>query len=347
MFSNSKWIPASLVLMLMFSGPACVPVPDINDVIDIIDDAGSDIKEPNDASLTTYATNTDGAAGLAFRASDGAMFITSANGLFGPIEEGDDVSDLTPLGATNLGDPDIFDAPPSSTILAITEDGEFWIGSNCCSTMGVVAPAGGNAEQFVGLIEGFGSSNIKPEALAVVPDGFSGDQFQPGQILVSEDTTFSKLSAIDTTDRSVIQKIDNPVEDSLNREGQHLTFGADGNLYSGKALGTATIAGIQMIDTDGTPIPVDGTFRVSVNTFVVLENGDILINGSFRRSGDLPTDSFNGLFFYDAGSETLSEALTLAQGDNSDDDEMVIGPDGTIYMTQPALNRVVIVNDRR
>ena len=318
---------------------------DVN-IGDLIDDV-DDVLEPNDASLTNYATNTGGASGLAFRPSDGAMFIVNQEGLFGPINEGDDVSTMTPLGATNLADPALFDQEQPGFTLAITNDGEFWIGSSCCSTLGIVPPEGGDAEPFTDLLDGIDAANIQTETLALVPDGFEGDQIQPGQILVGADTSFSALAAVDPSDRSIIQMIDNDADEETNRDAHHLTFGLDGNLYSSRASSALTAPGIQQIDSGGTPEGLTGTEGTAANTFVGLANGDLLLNGTFREQGEFSILTFNGLYFFNADSESISRALTLENQDNTEHDEMVIGPDGTIYMTLPASNRVVIVEDRR
>jgi hypothetical protein len=106
--------------------------------------------------------------------------------------------------------------------------------------LAVVPAAGGDAEPFTGLLEGgVEASNIKPETFAVIPSGFEGAQMSPGDLLVGQETTFSRLAAVDVDgDRTVIA-VENPSisadpEEGLNREAHHLTFGADGVLYSAK-----------------------------------------------------------------------------------------------------------------
>lgn len=321
---------------------------DLNDVIgDLGGGTGGAITQPDDAAIDVFASNTAGASGMAIRPSDGALFIVNSDGLFGPVERGADVSQMTAFGATNLADMSLFDQEQAAFVLAIANDGEFWIGSSCCSTLAVVASDGGAAQPFTALLDGVAPANIKPEALVLVPDGFSGPQIKPGNLLVGEDTTFSKLAVIDVATRTVIPQVDNANIESINREAHGLTFGADGVLYSARAVSSATLAGVQRIDVNGLPTPLDGTFRVAVNAFVGLSNGDLLIDGTFRRPDALQSETFNGLFFYNASGASMSEALALETNENSENDDMVLAPDGTIYLSQPALNRVVEVTDRR
>ncbi|MFQ5462633.1 MAG: hypothetical protein ACE5E5_08410 [Phycisphaerae bacterium] len=338
-------------VLVLFTG-CDTPNLNLDDLGNLIGDlggggTGGSITEPNDAAIEVYASNTGGASGMAIRPSDGEIFIVNPDGLFGPIARGADVSQMTPIGATNLADMGLFDQEQVAFVLAVTNDGEFWIASPFSSRLAVVSAQGGDAEPFTGLLEGVEPANIKPEAIVLVPDGFSGPQIKPGNLLVGEDTTFSRLAVIDVATRFVIPKVDNANEETINREAHDLTFGADGVLYSARQSASATLAGIQRIDTDGAPTPLEGTFRVAVNAFVGLADGDLLIDGTFRREGDLQSDVFNGLFFYDAAAATVSEALTLETTDSSERDEMVLAADGTIYLSQPALNRIVVVTDRR
>jgi len=301
--------------------------------------------------LRDFATGTNGASGLAIRPSDGALFLMNADGLFGPITEGRDVSQLTPIGATNLADPALFDEPQSAFVLAIDGNGEFWIGSNCCSTLAFVPAEGGDAQPFTGLLDDGGNANllIMPETLAFVPSDFMGTQIMPGNLLVGADTTFSRLAAVDIEGRQAVS-VDNSTLDNedggLNREAHHLAFGPDGSLYSSRASSSASIAGIQTISTDGTPEGLPGTLRVAAHTYVALDNGDLLINGNFRREGS-SREPFRGLFFWSAEDENIVSGLELASADLSENDELVRGQDGTIYLSLPNLNKIVVVEDLR
>jgi hypothetical protein len=338
-----RWTAGSAALaflpLALLAGCAGVPIPDLDDIINGNDNANDNGGPPPAAvELTDFATSTEGASGLAVRPSDGALFAVNADGLFGPIQEGDDVSTLTPYGATNLGDDDLFDLPPTSSVLAIDSSGEFWIGSQCCITVARVPAEGGNATPFTGLLEGDDAANIFPETLVFVPDSFDGPQIDPGNLLVGEDTTFSKLAAIDVV-TGTVTNVENPSE-LIKREAHHLAFGPDGTLYSSRGVSSATFAGLQTIAEDGTPTPLPGTLRVAAHTFVVLDNGDLLYDGVFRTSA---VDVLNGLFFWSAEDEEIVTALELPAAQTSEHDEMIMAEDGTIYLSLPNLNKIVTV----
>ena len=296
------------------------------------------------ADLSVYATNTDGASGIALRPSDGALFAVNSTGLFGPIEEGDDFSTLSPIGATNLADADLFDQETSALVLAITNSGEFWIGSPCCQTLAVVPPDGGAAVPSEVLLGGVDTSNIKPETMALVPEGFQGPQIQPGNLLVGQETTFSRLGAIDVdAEEPTVIGVENPGE--INRHAHHLTFGLDGTLYSSRGVAGLTIMGLQTIDTDGLPTELAGSLGVAADSFVGLVNGDLVIRGTWQTGA---TESTRGVLYYSAADQEISVGLALPTGDMSEDDEMVITPDGSaIFLCLPSRNEILRVVDLR
>ena len=169
-----------------------VPLP-IDDIIDIIDngnenDNGNDGQTAPRVSFQTYATNTGGASGMALRPGTGELYAVNGDGLFGPISEGDDLSMMVPIGATNLADENLFDVRPESLTLAITNEGEFWI-TSLQTTVAVVPPEGGDAEPYLGL---FDAPDLTPETTALVPDNFEGPEIKPGQLLFGGETTFSR-----------------------------------------------------------------------------------------------------------------------------------------------------------
>ena len=217
---------------------------------------------------------------MAWRPSDGALFIVNKDGLYGPINNGDDVSTMTPIGATNLAADDLFDAPPDTVVLGISNAGEFWIASPGQTTAGVVPPEGGDAVQFLGL---FDAQELAPETIALVPDGFSGAQFTPGGLLFGQETTFSRLAQADADGDESVILIDNPTPDT-NRQAHHLAFGLDGGLYSSRGATSLLTAGLQSIATSGAPTNIAGTTGLAADSFVVLANGDIII----RRRDDAP-----------------------------------------------------------
>ena len=134
-----------------------VPIP-IDDIIDILDN-GDDGQTAPRVSFQTYATNTGGASGMALHPGTGELYAVNRDGLFGPISEGDDLSTMTPIGATNLADENLFDTTPESLTLAITNEGEFWI-TSLQTTVAVVPPGGGAAEPYLGL---FDAPDLVPE----------------------------------------------------------------------------------------------------------------------------------------------------------------------------------------
>lgn len=300
-------------------------------------------------ALDLVASNTGGATGIALRPSDGALFLVNSGGLFGPLETGADVSTMQAIGATNLSDEALFDIDKDSLVLSITESGEFWIGSRCCVTLAVVAADGGDAAAFEGLLQGSDPSNIKAETLVIVPEGFDGAQISAGNLLVGQDTTFSRLTAIDVEGDRLVTNVDNPAilddsDNGLNRQAHHLTFSSDGVLYDSRRLASASIAGIQTIAPDGTPTAVAGTESLSADTFVVLSNGDMILRGIFDPSGG---PRLAGLLIRSADDGQIELGLDLADADTSADDEMIIADDGTIYLAQPNRNQIVRVMDNR
>ncbi len=346
-----------LVLLFPIAGCPGVSLPDIDDVLNMNGNSNGNTNSntnDNDNSspsvsyeLDVFATNTGGATGIALRPSDGALFAVNADGLFGPIEQGADVGMMTPFGATNLATPQLFMQETSSLVLSITDDGEFWIGSQCCFTLAVVPAEGGDAEPFLSLGTGVGPSNIKPETMAIVPDGFAGAQMMPGNLLVGQETTFSRLSAIDVAGERGVVNVDNPLladgdnTNDLNRNAHHLAFGLDGNLYSSRGTSGLTISGLQRIAPDGTPSILPGTLGVSANTFVGLANGDLLLRGSLQTG---PTTQRRGIVLYNAADEVAAVVLEIAGAQLSEDDEMLITPDGnTIYLSLPNRNEIVTV----
>lgn len=329
-------LPIGFVMMGLFVGCDGVTIP--GDLLGNVN--GNDNSTADRVQTSVYASNTGGASGLAIRPSDGAVFAVRGDGLYGPIAEGDDLSTMTPFGATNLGDADLFDAPPSSAVLAITNTGEFWIGSDCCTTVAVVPPGGGNAVPFLGL---FDASEIKPETIALVPTGFQGPPFFPGRLLFGQSTTFSRMVGVDVDgDRGAVD-IANP--SSLNRNAHHLAFGLDGVLYSSRDATGLTISGFQSINSEGRPTELPGTLGAAGETFVVLASGDMVIRGTFQMSA---TGSQRGILLYDTAAQTISVGLALLTADVSTADEMVITSDGlTILLSLPNRNEIlrVTVND--
>ena len=340
----------SLGLLLSTAGlVGCDGVPiDLGDIIDIIDngndngnantnDNGNDGQTAPRVSFQTYATNTGGASGMALHPETGELFAVNTDGLFGPISEGDDLSTMTPIGATNLADDTLFDAPPTSLALGITKEGEFWIASPLQGTVAVVPPEGGDAAPFLGLI----NEEIQPEVIVLVPEGFEGSEIMPGQLLFGQETTFSRLVQVDVAgDRSVLS-IDNP--SSLNRQAHHLTFGLDGAFYSSKGVTALTQPGFQTIATDGSPTGIDATVGIAGDSFVVLANGDFVIRGSWQTSATAPTIS--GILLFDAAAGEISLGVSIPNEETSESDEMVISSDGLmILLSRPAVNEIVRIS---
>ncbi len=284
---------------------------------------------------TVFANNTGGGTGIALDA-DGDLYMVNQNGLYGPITDGTDVSTLTPIGATNLADDTLFDIPQDDFVLAITGDGEFWIGSPCCGTLAVVPAAGGDAAPFLGLINN--TPLIQPETFAIVPAAFDGPQMDPGNLLVGADTTFSRIDAVDVTDDSDLA-VNNPDGDT-NRHAHHLTFGLDGVFYGSRGVADLLNLGIQTIATDGTPTGLAGTLGVAAHSFVAQTDGDLVIRGTYSETASQTT---TGMLLYDATAQTVSVGLDMATSDITESDEMIIAADGTIYMSLSERNEIVVV----
>ena len=301
--------------------------------------------------LEVFATNTGGASGIAFDA-DGDLYLVNKDGLFGPITDGEDVSAMTPIGATNLAAGAIFDADQDSFVLAISGSGDFWIGSQCCVTLAVVPADGGDAEPFTGLADGptdGDPSNIKSETMVMVPDDYDSLQIVPGTMLVGRETSFSELSTIDVDGDLSVLNIDNPLEDReladyMNRNAHHLTFGPDGTLYTSRSVTSPDFAGLQTVQADGSPVELPGTINLSANTFVVLDSGDIILDGIYDPADG---DRVMGLLIWSGESETVMTGLEMPEEEVSEDDEMILGPDGTIYLSLPDRNEIVRVVDNR
>jgi len=340
----------------MLAGCDGIPQIDIDDLIPTptptptpTASPGGDGTETGDSLETVvFASNTGGASGIALRPSDGALFLVNSEGLFGPIDDGDDVSTLEPIGATNLADADLFgsESDLSHLVLAIANSGEFWIGLPPNKELAVVPPAGGDAESFTGLVV---DSNIAPETMVIVPEGFAGDQMEPGNLLVGQDTTFSRLSAIDVEGDRTVVNVDNPLEDDpdneLNRQAHHLTFSPDGVLYSCKRLTSATMAGLQTIATDGTPTDVAGTERLAADSFVALDGGDLILRGIYDPADG---DQTTGLLIWSAADEEVQIGLEMTSTEVSADDEMILAADGeTVYLSLPERDEIVVVVDNR
>lgn len=342
--------------LLVVSGIGCNGVPVDGIIDDILNQNGNANDNANDntndngatgnqprVQLDAFATNTNHASGLALRPSDGALFTVNVDGLFGPLTAGVDVATLTSLGATNLGAEDIFDIAQEDLVLAITDAGEFWIGATCCATLAIVAAEGGDAVPFTALLEGVDPSNIKPETFALVPAGFDGDQIDPGNLLVGQETTFSRLSAIDVAGDRAVVNVDNPTlgtDQARNREAHHLAFGPDGTLYSSRGTTSALLAGVQTIAADGTPTDLPGTTGIAAHSFVVTDAGDLIIRGTQRLSG---TSSRQGIFIWSAATQTIDLGLEMTSSDVSESDEMVRAADGTIFLSLPNRDEIVTV----
>ena len=331
-----RWL-AMAALLATCLGQTCVP-PDGNGG----NGGNGDGEAPPDTlRLVTYATNTNGASGIALRPSDGALFAVSRDGLFGPISQNDDLSAMSPIGATNLADDDLFDMPRDSLTLAITNSGEFWIGSTCCSTMAVVPPAGGDAEPFLGLLQGSQPSNIHPETLAIVPSSFTGTEIAPGNLLVGEETTFSRLSAIDVEGDQTVVNVQNPVD--MNRQAHHLAFGPDGTFYNSRGVPGLTIAGIQTIDEDGAPANLASSIGLAGDTFAVRSDGDLVLRGRYI-GGEGP--ELRGVIIYSPDTGTITNGVTFTMYETSEDDEMAISADlDVIYLALPERNEIVLVEN--
>lgn len=347
--------------------PGGIEIPDLDDILngnansnDNTDDDGDDDDgappTPDPVSLTVVAENTAGASGLALRPSDGALFTVNAEGILGPIDQDPDnwpvdASMLTPIGAANLSAPNLFMTETSALVMAITNGGEFWIGTGGGNfTLAVVPPEGGDAVPFLGQSNQQTTTGISPETLVIVPEGFAGPQVAPGNLLIGAQTTFSRLNAIDVEGDRAVVSIDNPLHDppppqrAVNRDAHHLAFGPDATLYSSQEATSLLEPGFQAIAPDGTPALIPGTERIAGTTFVILDNGDILFRGSFQQTAAM---SVTGIFIFSPADQSLTLGTMLPSADISGDDEMVMAPDGTIYLSLPRRNQIVRVNLER
>ena len=289
---------------------------------------------------TPFASNTNDITGLAIRPSDGALFGVNTTGLYGPIQEGDDLSTMQPIGATNLLDADIFNGSDTSLALAITGHGEFWIGSTCCSRVAVVPPGGGDAAAFDGLLSA-PSNPIKPSTLALVPDGFDGPVINPGDLLAGQGTTFSWLTSIDPAARTVA---DVPNTSTTNRDAEHLAFGPGPTLYSSRGTLSPLTPGLQQIDTDGVPTNLPGTLNLGARSFVVRANGDIVLLG---RHDTASGEQLNGVLLYSAADQDVKLGVAYSAGETVDGGDMAITADrATIFLSIAARNEIVTIADK-
>jgi hypothetical protein len=309
--------------------------------------------EGDPIEITVFATNTGtDASGIALRPSDQALFLLSADGLFGPIVEGTDVSQLGPIGAENIFDDDLFDNDTIGFKLAISEAGEFWIGSICCSALAVVPSGGGDAEQVLALLQdGVDVSNINPETMAFVPDGFDGPQMHPGNLLVGEEAGQSDLGAIDVEGDRAVVTVDKPTDaetgEVISRFANHLAFGPDGRLYGSRQVSSALIAGIQTIDTDGFPTDLPGTVGLAASSFVVLADDSLLIRGVYDPDpGNVAQVS--GILLWDATTQAVVLFEDLPDEDMSGNDELIISDDrSTIFLSLPSRSEIWRGDDNR
>ena len=337
----------ALAWMLVLGG-CTVNIPEFIDNTNV-NDNGNDNANGNDnggvdfqnAELTVYATNTGGAGGMAINPVDEELYAVNGDGIFGPVEEGDDLSTLTPIGATNLGDDDLYRDSTDRLVLAITNDGEFWIGSLGASTLAVVPPTGGDAEPFQGLVTAPPPA-IQPEVMVIAPDNVDLPDVLPGDLLVTQETTFSALVAIDVAGERAVIPVPNPSSD--NRQGHHIAFGTDGALYTSRGVAGATILGIQTVASDGSPTGLPGTLNLAADTFVALDNGDLMLRGGFTT--DLG-QFVGGIHFYSAADEAVTPGLEISREETSENDEMLIAPDGRILLSLPERSEIVIVTDVR
>ncbi len=336
---------------LLFGVCGCpVNIPDIPNFNDNTNDNGNDNGNDNtndngdgfqNVELTVYATNTGGAGGMAVNPVDGEVYIVNSDGIFGPVEEGDDVSTLTPIGATNLSDDDLYRDNADRLVLAITNSGEFWIAATGAGTLAVVPPEGGDAVPFLGLITAPPPA-IQPEVMVVAPDNVDLPDVLPGDLLATQETTFSALVAIDVEGDRTVAPVPNPSGD--NRQGHHIAFGADGTMYTSRGVAGATILGIQTVASDGSPAGLPGTLNLAADTFVVLDNGDLVLRGGFTPDGG---EFISGIHLYSAADEAVTPGLELPAAETSENDEMVMTADGTILLSLPERDEIVIVTDVR
>jgi len=350
-FVTRGWLGVfSVVGLTLALGCDAVP-PGIID--DILNGNGNGNDNDNDnvsvdlVELQVYATNTKEASGLALHPTTGEVYAVNEDGLFGPISQGANLSTMTPIGATNLDEAPFEEFELDSLVLAITNSGEFWIGSKGSGILAVVPPAGGPAEAFEGQAEENTEQAIHPETMAVVPASFQGPQMAPGNLLVGQDTDFDWLNAIDVeADRTVI-RVDNPTdpENPQERDAHHLTFGLDGVLYSSRAETALTTEGIQTIATSGLPTPLPGTLGLKADSFVGLANGDLIIRGARAVTAG---NTENGILIYSAADEETVLGVALPLQEVSEDDEMIITSNGdTVYLSLPKRNQIYRAIDKR
>jgi len=338
--------------ILLAVAPGCnsVPAGIIDDIINgnlNLNDNGNDNVSVDLVRLDVFATNTNGASGIALDPSTGDLYAVNEDGLFGPLEEGADLSGMTPIGATNLDEAPFEEFLLSSLVLAITDAGEFWIGSPGSGILGVVPPGGGPAVAFEGQSMDNTVQAIFPETMAIVPAGFQGPQIMPGDLLVGQDTNFDALNAIAVGGDESVVAVDNPTDpdNPQRREAHHLTFGLDGMLYSSRAELALTMEGIQTIATNGLPTPLAGTLGVKADSFVALANGDLIIRGARGLTG---ATSENGILVYSADDRDIVLGIELPLSEISEDDEMVITADGdTVFLSLPRRNQIVRAVDLR
>lgn len=313
---------------------------DGNDNADGGNDNGDDPTiEPDRATLTPFATNTSGASGLALD-GNGNLYLLNADGLYGPLAEGDDISELEPIGATNLDDEDIFKNDETSLVLAISNEGEFWIGSRCCGTLAFLPVGEEDAVSFKdSLLDS--ESQVRPETMVIVPDNVDSMQILPGTMLIGQESSFSILATIDVDGDHAVVDILNPEAEDDIRYGHHLAFGPDGTLYASTKTSGVERIGFQTIGADGVPTDVAGTEGLAANSFVVLDNGDILMTGFREVSGSgLET----GLFIVSPATGEVESVATLAGGASVTDRELVLDrASGAIYLARPGQDDVVLV----
>jgi hypothetical protein len=332
----------SAVLLAIAPGCGSIPSGIIDDIINGNDNVAEDLVQ-----LDVYATNTNGASGIALDPMTGDLYAVNEDGLFGPIEDGADLTGMTPIGATNLDEAPFEEFLLSSLVLAITDAGEFWIGSPGSGILAVVPPGGGPAEAFEGQSMDNTVQAIFPETMAIVSTGFQGPQIMPGDLLLGQDTDFDALNAIAVGGDRAVTAVDNPTDpdNPQRREAHHLTFGLDGVLYSSRAEIALTMAGIQTIASDGLPTPLAGTMGVKADSFVGLANGDLIIRGARAITA---VQSENGILVYSAADEDIVLGLELPLAEISEADEMVITADGdTVFLSLPNRNQIVRAIDLR
>jgi len=165
---------------------------------------------------------------------------------------------------------------------------------------------------------------------------------------VGEEAGQSDLSAIDVAGDRAVVNVDKPLDeegDLIVRLAHHLAFGPDDTLYGSNDVASALNAGIQTIDTDGVPTDLPGTVGVSARSFVVLDDGDLLIRGVYD-----PADgaTVNGIILWDADTEAVTIFEDLPDTDLSGNDELIISADrSTIYLALPERSEIWRGTDNR